>query len=81
MRALLFDTYGGPLTVREVPAPDPAPGGVVVRVGASGVCRSDWHAWQGHDPDVVLPHVPGHGWPAPWPPSGRTSGAGGEATA
>jgi alcohol dehydrogenase len=33
---------------------------VVVRVGASGICRSDWHAWQGHDPDVVLPHVPGH---------------------
>ncbi|SET87965.1 zinc-dependent alcohol dehydrogenase family protein [Geodermatophilus poikilotrophus] len=60
MRALVFDTYGGPLTVREVPAPGPAPGGVVVRVGASGVCRSDWHAWQGHDPDVVLPHVPGH---------------------
>jgi D-arabinose 1-dehydrogenase-like Zn-dependent alcohol dehydrogenase len=29
-------------------------------VGASGICRSDWHAWQGHDPDVVLPHVPGH---------------------
>jgi alcohol dehydrogenase len=33
---------------------------VVVRVEASGLCRSDWHAWQGHDPDVVLPHVPGH---------------------
>jgi alcohol dehydrogenase len=29
-------------------------------VGASGICRSDWHAWSGHDPDVVLPHVPGH---------------------
>jgi alcohol dehydrogenase len=33
---------------------------VVVRVAASGICRSDWHGWQGHDPDVVLPHVPGH---------------------
>jgi D-arabinose 1-dehydrogenase-like Zn-dependent alcohol dehydrogenase len=41
--------------------PDPAcpHDGVVVRVGATGVCRSDWHAWMGHDP-VPLPHVPGH---------------------
>jgi len=60
VRALVFDSFGGPLEVREVPAPDPAPGGVVVAVAASGICRSDWHGWQGHDPDVVLPHVPGH---------------------
>jgi alcohol dehydrogenase len=60
VRALVFESFGGPLEVREVPAPDPAPGGVVVRVAASGICRSDWHGWQGHDPDVVLPHVPGH---------------------
>ena len=60
MRGLLFERYGGPLEVRELPDPEPAPGGVVVRVGATGVCRSDWHGWQGHDPDVVLPHVPGH---------------------
>ncbi len=60
MRALVFDAFAGPLDVREVPAPEPPPGGVVVRVAASGICRSDWHAWQGHDPDVVLPHVPGH---------------------
>ncbi|MGH3331885.1 MAG: alcohol dehydrogenase catalytic domain-containing protein, partial [Nocardioidaceae bacterium] len=32
---------------------------MLVRVRASGVCRSDWHAWMGHDP-VSLPHVPGH---------------------
>ena len=29
-------------------------GGVVVQVSATGVCRSDWHAWMGHDP-VRLP--------------------------
>ena len=60
MRALVFDSFGGPLEVRDVPAPVPSPDGVVVRVEATGVCRSDWHAWQGHDDDVVLPHVPGH---------------------
>ncbi|WP_460713305.1 zinc-dependent alcohol dehydrogenase family protein [Nocardioides dilutus] len=42
--------------------PDPVlpASGVVLRVGATGVCRSDWHAWVGHDPDIVVPHVPGH---------------------
>ncbi len=60
MRAVVFEEFGGPLRVREVPAPVAPVGGVVVRVGATGVCRSDWHAWQGHDPDVALPHVPGH---------------------
>jgi alcohol dehydrogenase len=41
--------------------PDPVcpEDGVVLGVGATGVCRSDWHAWMGHDP-VPLPHVPGH---------------------
>ena len=60
MRALLFESFGGPLQVTDVPDPTPAAHGVVVRVGATGICRSDWHGWQGHDPDVVLPHVPGH---------------------
>jgi D-arabinose 1-dehydrogenase-like Zn-dependent alcohol dehydrogenase len=35
-------------------------GGVVVRVMATGMCRSDWHAWGGHDEEIVFPHVPGH---------------------
>jgi len=60
VRALVVERFGGPVELRDVPAPDPAPDGVVVRVAATGVCRSDWHAWQGHDPDVRLPHVPGH---------------------
>ena len=46
--------------VRELPDPVPAPDGVVIAVAATGLCRSDWHGWQGHDPGIVLPHVPGH---------------------
>jgi D-arabinose 1-dehydrogenase-like Zn-dependent alcohol dehydrogenase len=60
VRAVVFEEFGGPLEVRTVPDPAPSPGGVVVQVGATGVCRSDWHGWQGHDPDVRLPNVPGH---------------------
>jgi alcohol dehydrogenase len=55
----VFDAYGQLPHVEDVPDPQAPPGGVVVRVGATGVCRSDWHAWQGHEP-VPLPHVPGH---------------------
>ncbi|MGW2897267.1 zinc-dependent alcohol dehydrogenase family protein [Streptomyces sp. NPDC001212] len=60
MRAVVFERYGEPAEVREVADPRPAEHGVVVRVEATGLCRSDWHGWQGHDPDVALPHVPGH---------------------
>ena len=60
MRALVYESFAGPMTVREEPAPAVPRGGVVIRVGASGICRSDWHGWQGHDPDIALPHVPGH---------------------
>lgn len=60
VRALMYDAFGGPLTVEALPDPVPPDDGVVVRVGATGICRSDWHGWQGHDPDVRLPHVPGH---------------------
>ncbi|MFF3844592.1 zinc-dependent alcohol dehydrogenase family protein [Streptomyces sp. NPDC002328] len=60
MRAVVFERYGEPAEVREVADPRPAPHGVVVRVEATGLCRSDWHGWMGHDPDIALPHVPGH---------------------
>jgi alcohol dehydrogenase len=60
VRAAVFDEFGATPTIRELPDPEPAPHGVVVRVGATGLCRSDWHAWAGHDQTVRLPHVPGH---------------------
>jgi alcohol dehydrogenase len=59
MRAMVMDALAGPLEVRQMPDPVPPPEGVVVAVHATGLCRSDWHAWAGHD-DIVLPHVPGH---------------------
>ena len=60
MRAIYFTQFGGELTVKDVPTPTPPANGVVIEVKATGLCRSDWHAWMGHDSDVVLPHVPGH---------------------
>lgn len=60
MRALVYDRFGGPVSVRTLPDPVAPDGGVVVRVSASGLCRSDRHAWAGHDDSVSLPHVPGH---------------------
>ncbi|MCH6468645.1 zinc-binding dehydrogenase [Sinomonas terrae] len=59
MRAIVMDRIAGPLAVREVEEPRVPDGGVAVDVVATGLCRSDWHAWAGHD-DVALPHVPGH---------------------
>jgi len=60
VRAVLVEAFGDTPRLSTVADPSPAPHGVVVAVEATGVCRSDWHAWQGHDDDVVLPHVPGH---------------------
>jgi alcohol dehydrogenase len=59
MRAVVYAAYGATPTLSDVPPPACPDDGVLVRVGATGVCRSDWHAWRGHDP-VPLPHVPGH---------------------
>ena len=61
MRAALFEEFSKALTIHNVPDPVPPNHGVVLRVGATGLCRSDWHGWMGHDSAIVsLPHVPGH---------------------
>ena len=59
MRAVVYDAYRATPVLRDVEPPDCPEDGVVVDVRATGVCRSDWHAWTGHDP-VPLPMVPGH---------------------
>lgn len=60
MKAALYDRFGASVVVADLDDPEPPPGGVVIEVGANGICRSDWHAWVGHDRSVPLPHVPGH---------------------
>ncbi|MEV8214726.1 zinc-dependent alcohol dehydrogenase family protein [Leifsonia sp. NPDC077715] len=60
MKALYYERFGGPVTAADLPDPTVPDGGAVIRVEASGLCRSDWHAWAGHDDTVALPHVPGH---------------------
>ena len=60
MKALVFESFGQAPKVAQVPDPDTPEQGILLEVKASGICRSDWHGWMGHDPDIVLPHVPGH---------------------
>jgi alcohol dehydrogenase len=60
MKAVFYERFREPPTIRNVADPAPSPDGVVIKVEATGLCRSDWHGWMGHDPDIVLPHVPGH---------------------
>lgn len=60
MQAATYETFSGPITIQEVRDPVASPNGVIIEVMATGICRSDWHGWKGHDQDITLPHVPGH---------------------
>ena len=60
MKAAIYRAFGEPLSIEALPDPEPSAGGVVIAVKATGLCRSDWHGWMGHDPTIRLPHVPGH---------------------
>jgi len=60
MKAVYFEEFAQLPWIEDLPEPQTGDDGVVVKVRATGVCRSDWHGWMGHDSDVTLPHVPGH---------------------
>ena len=64
MRAAVLQSYGEPLAIRAVDEPQLTADGVVVEVDACGICRSDWHAWQGHgewaDDQVPTGQILGH---------------------
>jgi len=64
MRAVVY--YGKEnIQVKDWPAPEPAAGDVVVRVGYTGICGTDMAIYAGMHPRVTPPRVPGHeifGW-------------------
>jgi alcohol dehydrogenase len=60
VRAAVYESFGGAIEIVDVNDPEPPTGGVVLKIEANGICRSDWHAWMGHDDTIELPHIPGH---------------------
>ncbi len=60
MKAALYRKFQGQISIENVNDPTPSSGSVILKVEATGLCRSDWHGWMGHDADIELPHVPGH---------------------
>ncbi len=60
MKALLVEQFRQKPKVSRVNDPDCSKDGVILEVKSTGLCRSDWHGWMGHDHDIALPHVPGH---------------------
>ena len=60
MKSVIYRAFLERPEIEILPDPIPRADAVVLKVMASGVCLSDWHGWQGNDPDIELPHVPGH---------------------
>jgi propanol-preferring alcohol dehydrogenase len=61
MKAAVVHAFGQALEIQEVRVPDVAPGQVLVKVVASGVCHTDLHAANGDWPvKPTLPFIPGH---------------------
>ena len=49
MRAAVVEAFKEPLKIwNDWPDPEVGPDDVLVKVRANGICRSDWHLWQGH---------------------------------
>jgi alcohol dehydrogenase len=60
MRAAVLRTYNEDLSLETVADPACEADGVVLRVLACGICRSDWHGWTGEHPRVKPGQIPGH---------------------
>lgn len=61
MKAAVVRQLGKPLTIEDVPVPEPRPDQILVRIEATGVCHTDLHAVKGDWPvRPTPPFIPGH---------------------
>lgn len=60
MRAAVIRQYRADLSLQTVPDPVCEADGVIVKVLACGICRSDWHGWVGEHAKVKPGAIPGH---------------------
>ncbi|APX13968.1 zinc-binding dehydrogenase [Tateyamaria omphalii] len=60
MKAAVVRTFNEDLSIETVPDPDCPDNGVVLKVAACGVCRSDYHGWTGEHPKVQNGSILGH---------------------
>ena len=61
MRAALITGYQRPLELVTLADPELPKDGIILKVRATGVCRSDCHTWMGHyGEQIALPMIPGH---------------------
>ena len=71
MRAVMITAFGASPELTQIPDPQSPSDGVVVSVEATGLCRSDWHGWMGHDDEIKRHTCPVTSWPALSSRSGR----------
>ena len=61
MKAAVVTAFNQPLEIKQVAIPEIAPGKVLVKIIATGICHTDLHAMQGDWPiKPSLPFIPGH---------------------
>jgi len=59
-KAMVLEKFNQPLRMSGFPIPDLKEGEALVKIEAAGVCGSDVHMWEGRDPRIRLPMIPGH---------------------
>ena len=61
MKAAVVRAFGKPLTIEELPVPEPKANEILVKMESTGICHTDLHAIEGDWPvKPAPPFIPGH---------------------